>query len=81
MKEVYFEKLKEYCSKNGISLEKLNKQEKYLIEDSFIVAQPIKIPNCDGLRTDLATQPKPTLIYDIETGTISETEYTDFYLR
>ncbi len=81
MKEMYIEKLREYCSKHGLSLEKLDKQEKYLIEDSFITAQPIKIKNSDGLRTDLATQPKPTLIYDVETGAISETEYTNLYLR
>ena len=81
MKELYFEKIKEYCSRNGLSLEKLDKQEKYLIDDSFMTAQPIKIPNSDGLKTDLATQPKPTLIYDIVTDQVIETEYTDLYLR
>lgn len=81
MKEIYFEKLKEYCLNNGLSLEKLDKQERYLIDGSFMTANPIKIPNSDGLKTDLATQPRPTLIYDVETGAISETEYTDLYLR
>ena len=46
-----------------------------------MVAQPIKIANSDGLRTDLETQPKPTLIYNVNTGQIIETEFTDLYLR
>lgn len=81
MKEIYFEKIKKYCLEKGLSLDKLNNQEKYLINNSFMVAQPIKIANSDGLRTDLETQPKPTLIYNVNTGQITETEFTDLYLR
>lgn len=81
MKDVYLEKVKEYCLKNGLSLDKLNKQEKRLINKSFIVAQPIKISDSDGLKTDLMSQPKPTLIYNIDTEQIAETEYTNLYLR
>ena len=81
MKELCMKKIKKYCLDNGISLEKLETQESLLINTSFIVAQPIKIENSDGLRTDLATQPKPTLIYDITSDKITETEYTNIYLK
>lgn len=81
MKEEYLRKLRRYCIENGLSIDKFDGQVKCLINKSFIAAQPIKIQNSDGLRTDLATQPKPTLIYDVETGLISETEYTNLYLR
>lgn len=81
MKDLYLEKIKEYCLKNGISTDKLDKQEKRLINKSFIVAQPIELSNSDGLKTDLLSQPKPTLIYNIDSGQITETEYTNLYLR
>ena len=81
MKKLYFEKVKKYCVEKGYSLDKLALQQTFLIYDNFIVAQPVKLPKHDGLRTDLATQPKPTLIYDITSDKITETEYTNIYLK
>jgi len=78
-KEAIFQKAKEYCQNNNLSIDKLYVQEVYKIDD-IIFAQPINIKNSDGLRTDLATQPKPTLIYHIDTGEFEETEYTRKYL-
>ena len=72
----YLETIREYCKKNNLSLEKLDNQEQHLIYELFILAQPIEIENSDGLKTDLATQPRPTLIYHVDTGEIEETEYT-----
>lgn len=78
-KDVIIAKAKEYCINNHLSVDELYKQEIYKIDD-IIFAQPMKLKNSDGLKTDLATQPKPTLIYRIKTGMFEKTEYTQKYL-
>jgi hypothetical protein len=73
---------KEYCLKNTLSLDKLEKQQFDLIYDSAFFGQPTGvIPN--GLCNDLATQPLPTLIIkkdDTGTLVVEETEHTRKYL-
>ena len=69
----------EYCTNNNLSVDKLRNQKIIIIDDIFF-AQPIETKNSDGLKTDFATRPKPTLIYRVNTGEIEETEYTKKYL-
>lgn len=72
---------KGYCTENGLSYAKLCQQRFNLIYDEAIFSQPSDVVP-DGLRNDLATQPKPTLIIKNVDGvvTVKETEYTKQYL-
>ena len=68
---------KDYCEKNNLSIEKVEKQLFFFGYDSAIFAQPSDvIPN--GLCNDIDTQPKPTLIIRNQDGEliIEETELT-----
>lgn len=75
----YLELAKEFCANNDLSSAKLNTQVSRLINTSFIIAQPMPSTGL-GLAGDLASQPKPTLIYHIDTGEFETTEYTKKYL-
>ena len=54
---------KAYCKENGISFDKLRKQQFALIYESAIFAQPSDVVP-KGLLNDIETQPKPTLIIE-----------------
>lgn len=68
-----------FCNRNGLSLEKLYKQDCMYFGEivGFMQEMPY---HGKGLLEDLASQPKPTLVYNVDDGTIETTEYTQMYL-
>ncbi len=80
-KLVALQAVSEYCRSNGLSLAKLKDQKFYIFEDCMIFAQPSDVKP-DGLRNDLATQPRPTLVLKEGSGglQIEATEHTRKYL-
>ena len=72
---------KQYCENNNLSYDRLLKQEFALIYDTAIFAQPSGVKP-DGLKNDLKTQAKPTLILNNVNGNIiiKETELTRKFL-
>ena len=76
------EYVKEYCKKNGLSIEKLKKQkfEFSYNECGFFQRSNIK---AEGLFNDKATMPRLTLLIRNSDGNliIEETEYTKKYLK
>lgn len=75
VKEVVYK----YCNQNGICVNKLRTQRTQLIDGKVYYLQDNGV-SPDGLRNDLATMPYPTLIVNTDYS-VSETEYTDKYLR
>lgn len=68
-----------FCNRNGLSSEKLKKQDCMFFGE--IVGFMHEMPyHGHGLLEDLTSQPKPTLIYNVDDGTIEVTEYTQMYL-
>ena len=78
---VILELVKDYCSKNGLSMDKLKNQSFYWIYDEAFFAQPSDAEP-KGLTNDMETMPKPTLIIRLDNDAlkIEETEYTRKYL-
>lgn len=70
-----------YCLTNQLSVEKLGQQRFEWFGDAAVFAQPSGIKP-DGLKNDLETQPKPTLILRLDNGKfhIEQTEHTKKYL-
>lgn len=54
---------REYCIENGLDTESLDKQLVYAINGKVIFAQPSN-QETSGLKTDMSTQPKPTLVVE-----------------
>ena len=75
------EAAKSYCKENGLSVDKLRNQRFIIINSTAAFGQPSDVVP-DGLMNDIATQPKPTLIFRLEDGEliIEETEHTREYL-
>lgn len=71
----------EYCKKHGLSEDKLSKQLLHFIDNTAIFAAPSNVTP-DGLRNDIATQPLPVLIIEVNDGALvfKQTEYTRKYL-
>lgn len=76
-----------YCEKNKLSIPKLKAQKVIEIGDSVIFAQPTNVTAkkvaLAGLKRDVETQPKPTLILK-RTGSgyaVEETKHTNIYLK
>ncbi len=72
-------KAEEYCVGNGLSLEKLAAQSFYVFGDIAAFMQEMEYHG-KGLLEDFSSQPKPTLVYKVDDGTIETTEYTEQYL-
>lgn len=73
---------REYCSANGLSVEKLKNQEFYSIYGSAFFAQPSNVVP-DGLCNDKETMPLVTLILNPDNNDnieIKQTEFTKKYL-
>lgn len=71
---------REYCSQNGLSLNKLSKQIYAQLGDFAYFFQEMPYYG-GGLKEDLASQPRPTLEYDLKKGTIAPTQYTELFLK
>lgn len=72
---------KDYCRKNGLSVNKLAQQRFSIISGSAYFLQPSNvIPN--GLMNDRETMPTPTLVIHLENGhlKVEPTEHTTQYL-
>lgn len=69
----------QYCKDNNLSEQKLATQSCLYFGDVVGFMQRMTYHDT-GLREDLSSQPKPTLIYHVDTGTIETTEYTAEYL-
>lgn len=80
-KAIVLEVMKGYCEQNGLSYEKLKKQRFYWIHGEAFFAVPSNVVP-DGLRNDLETMPKPTLVVKLADGElqIKQTEHTKKYL-
>jgi hypothetical protein len=78
---VVLEFVKDYCSDNGLSLEKLEKQQFYWVYGEAFFAQPSDVEP-KGLTNDMDTMPKPTLVIKMggDRPKIEQTEYTRQYL-
>lgn len=76
------EYVKEYCIKNGLSIEKLKKQRFELSYDECGFFQKNNI-EAEGLSNDSTTIPKLTLSIRNNEGNliIEETEFTEIYLK
>lgn len=76
------EYVKDYCIKNGLSIEKLKEQRFELSynECGFFQKSNIK---AEGLSNDNATMPKLTLLIRNSEGNliIEKTEFTEIYLK
>ena len=75
--------VKPFCQANNLSPEKLSAQKFEIIADTIIFAQPTDVKP-DGLRNDIDTQPKPTLVLQLNSNgeiQIETTECTEKYLR
>lgn len=70
----------DYCKKNNLSQEKLKGQILCDLEEKVYIAQRVESGAEEGLLKDLATQPIPTLVYDVATDTIEPTKDTIKYL-
>ena len=70
---------KEYCIKNELSLEKLSSQIFLYFGDYVGIMQEMPYKG-GGLTEDIASQPKPTLTFDVKKNMIFATEYTKQYL-
>ena len=80
-KEITLQVSKDYCAKNGLSLEKLKNQLLFIFDNSFVFAAPSDIV-ANGLVNDIASQPLPVLMAEMEDGRIifHQTEYTRRYI-
>lgn len=54
---------REYCIQHGLDIGSLERQHVYVINGKVIFAQPSQ-HRVSGLRADLDTQPKPTLVVE-----------------
>lgn len=81
VKILSLEVAKPYCDSHALSFEKLKNQRFALIYGSIYFSQPSDVIP-DGLRNDMETMPKPTLVIKNENDciVIEETEYTRQYL-
>lgn len=72
---------REYCIQHGLNIRSLEKQLIYVINGKTIFAQPSQC-RANGLREDLDTQPKPTLIVEKSSRgyIVHTTEYTKYVL-
>ena len=72
---------KEYCEKNGLSYEKLKKQNFVLVYETAWFSQPSEVVPI-GLTNDMDTLPYPTLVFRTKNDNllIEETEHTRKYL-
>ena len=72
---------REYCKKHGLSEDKLSKQLLHFIDNAAVFVAPSNVEP-DGLRNDIATQPLPVLIIEVNDGALvfRQTEYTQKYL-
>lgn len=70
-----------YCRENGISYAKLKEQRFECLDNFGCFLQSSEIEP-QGLKNDMATMPKITLIFKIENGKVSfeQTEYTEKYI-
>ncbi len=68
-----------YCVNNNLSLEKLASQTFLYFGDFVGVMQEMPY-NGGGLTEDIASQPKPTLTFDVKNNKIIPTEFTSQYL-
>ena len=70
---------REYCIHHGLNIRSLEKQLIYVINGKTIFAQPSQC-RANGLREDLDTQPKPTLIVEKSSRgyIVHTTEYTKY---
>lgn len=73
---------KKYCLNEKLSIEKLSREEFYFSCNECVFAHPSEIKP-DGLKNDIETQPKATLVIKYEKGElfIEQTEYTKEFLR
>lgn len=78
---VVLEYVKDYCTDNGLSLDKLKQQQFYWIYGEAFFAQPSGVEP-KGLTNDMDTMPMPTLIIKMDDDMlkIEQTEYTQKYL-
>lgn len=72
---------RKYCLDNGLDTKSLDKQFVYVINDKVIFAQPSS-HRTSGLRRDISTQPKPTLVVEMSQKgyTVNKTDYTGQFL-
>mgnify|MGYP004635072643 CR=1 FL=1 len=70
-------KAKEYCADNGLDISLLDRQVVYVIDGDVIFAQPSGV-KANGLKNDLETQPKPTLVLEKQRNgfSVKTTEHT-----
>ncbi len=79
IKAIARKKAEEYCIENGLSLEKLATQSFYVFGNTAAFMQEMEYHG-KGLLEDFASQPKPTLEYDIKDETIRPSKYV-YYLE
>ena len=81
-KALAIEYARSYCINNNLSVEKLENQRFFLLNNECAFAQPSNVKP-DGLINDKETMPKVTLIirFENEKLAIQETEYTKLYLQ
>lgn len=68
-----------YCREHNLSLKKLSSQD-YMYFGDFVGIMQEMPYHGKGLLEDLASQPKPTLSFDVNKNMIYPTEYTMKYL-
>ena len=68
-----------YCEEEGLSTEKFKSQQCYDFGEVICFMQDMPYYGT-GLREDIESQPKPTLIYHIDSRVIETTAYTEKYL-
>ena len=74
--------VRNYCKENDLSIDKLMNEIFHLSYNECGFAHPSEIKP-DGLKNDIETQPKATLVIKHEKGElfIEQTEYTKEFLR
>lgn len=80
-KALAIEFVRDYCEQNNISIDKLKNERFNLSYNECVFAHPSDVKP-DGLRNDMETMPKVTLVVKYENGMLSieQTEYTKDFL-
>ena len=80
MVEEIRKKAKKYCEDNGLRAEKIDSQICHCFGEEWGFFQRVPYHGT-GLLEDISSQPKPTLVYIVDSDTFEQTEYTEQYLK
>lgn len=81
-KAIAIQAVKPFCDRNGLSVEKLDRQIYDVYDNMALFLAPSNLKP-DGLRNDMASRPIPVLILEKKNDAleIRQTEHTEKYLR